>query len=87
MKKILVLGCGGQIGSELTMRLRSIYGGDNVVGTDIRMPLSNELMQSGPMEVCDACNKSQIEEIVKKYNIDSIFNLVAILSATAEAKP
>lgn len=87
MKKILVLGCGGQIGSELTMRLRSIYGGDNVVGTDIRMPLSDELMQSGPMEVCDACNKSQIEEIVKKYNIDSIFNLVAILSATAEAKP
>lgn len=87
MKKILVLGCGGQIGSELTMRLRSIYGGDNVVGTDIRMPLSEELMQSGPMEVCDACNKSQIEEIVKKYNIDTIFNLVAILSATAEAKP
>lgn len=87
MKKILVLGCGGQIGSELTMRLRSIYGGDNVVGTDIRMPLSDELMQSGPMEVCDACNKSQIEEIVKKYNIDTIFNLVAILSATAEAKP
>ena len=87
MKKILVLGSGGQIGSELTMRLRSVYGGANVVATDIKLPLIDDIMQSGPVEQCDATNAGQIADIVKKHNIDAIYNLVAILSATAEKNP
>lgn len=87
MKKILVLGSGGQIGSELTMRLRSVYGGANVVAADIKLPLIDDIMQSGPVEQCDATNAVQIAEIVKKHNIDAIYNLVAILSATAEKNP
>ncbi|HBN05602.1 MAG TPA: UDP-glucose 4-epimerase, partial [Bacteroidales bacterium] len=78
MKKILVLGSGGQIGSELTMRLRSVYGGANVVAADIKLPLIDDIMQSGPVEQCDATNAAQIAEIVKKHNIDAIYNLVAI---------
>ena len=87
MKNILVLGSGGQIGSELTMRLREVYGQNNVVATDIRLPLSDEIMQSGPVEQCDATKANEIAEIVKKYKIDTIYNLVAILSATAENNP
>ena len=84
MNKILVLGSGGQIGSELTMRLREVYGGANVVATDIKLPLRDEIMQSGPVEQCDATKGEEIDAIVKKYKIDTIYNLVAILSATAE---
>ncbi|MDD4702969.1 MAG: NAD-dependent epimerase/dehydratase family protein [Bacteroidales bacterium] len=87
MNKILVLGSGGQIGSELTMRLREVYGGANVVATDIKLPLRDEIMQSGPVEKCDATNCQEIDSIVKKYKIDTIYNLVAILSATAERNP
>ncbi len=87
MKRILVLGSGGQIGSELTMKLRSVYGGANVVAADLKMPLKDNIMESGPTEQCDVTNASQVAEIVKKYNIDAIYNLVAILSATAEKNP
>ena len=87
MNKILVLGSGGQIGSELTMRLREVYGGANVVATDIKLPLRDEIMQSGPVEQCDATKGEEIDAIVKKYKIDTIYNLVAILSATAEKNP
>ncbi|NCC18278.1 MAG: NAD-dependent epimerase/dehydratase family protein [Bacteroidia bacterium] len=87
MNKILVLGSGGQIGSELTMRLREVYGGANVVATDIKLPLRDEIMQSGPVEQCDATKGEEIDTIVKKYKIDTIYNLVAILSATAEKNP
>lgn len=87
MNKILVLGSGGQIGSELTMRLREVYGGANVVATDIKLPLIDDIMQSGPVEKCDATKAEEIDAIVKKYKIDAIYNLVAILSATAEKNP
>lgn len=87
MNKILVLGSGGQIGSELTVRLREVYGGANVVATDIKLPLRDEIMQSGPVEQCDATKGEEIDAIVKKYKIDTIYNLVAILSATAEKNP
>jgi nucleoside-diphosphate-sugar epimerase len=87
MKKILILGAGGQIGSELTTRLRSIYGGANVVAADIRLPLIPAIMEGGPVEKCDATNGQEISDIVTKYDIDAIFNLVAILSAKAEQNP
>ena len=88
MKRILVLGSGGQIGSELTMRLREVYGDANVVATDINpQRLTQAIQQSGPTAACDATKAEEIAAIVDKYNIDSIYNLVAILSATAEKNP
>ncbi|MBQ4420435.1 MAG: NAD-dependent epimerase/dehydratase family protein [Synergistales bacterium] len=88
MKKILVLGSGGQIGSELTVRLREVYGGANVVATDLNPErLTKQIQETGPIGKIDACDAKQIAEIVDKYDIDAIYNLVAILSATAEKNP
>ena len=86
MKKILIIGSGGQIGTELVKKLRSIYGNDNVVASDLRQ-LTGEIVENGPFERIDSTNMMQIIEVVKKYNIDTIYNLAAILSATAELNP
>ena len=85
MKRILVLGAGGQIGSELVPYLRSIYGASNVVATDVKH--NAVLAEAGPFESLDALDAKQYAEIVEKYKIDSIFNLVALLSATGEKNP
>lgn len=87
MKRILVTGALGQIGSELIMKLRDRYGAENVVATDIRRPENNTVVESGPFEVLDVTDAKTMGEIVKKYNIDTIMHLAALLSATAEAKP
>lgn len=88
MKKILVIGATGQIGSELTMKLRDIYGNDNVVcGYIPGAEPKGALLESGPAEIVDITNSAQIAVTVKKYGIDSIYNLAALLSAVAEAKP
>lgn len=86
MKKILIVGAGGQIGSELTRTLRDIYGDNNVVCSDLR-PLKGPIYERGPIERIDSTQIMQIAEAVKKYNIDTIYNLAAILSATAELNP
>ncbi len=86
MKKILIIGSGGQIGTELVKKLRGIYGNENVVASDLRQ-LSGEIVENGPFERIDSTNMMQIIEVVKKYNIDTIYNLAAILSATAELNP
>lgn len=86
MKKILVIGAGGQIGSELTPALRKVYGNNNVVASDCRV-LKGELTENGPFEVVDATNIESLATVVKKYKIDAIYNLAAILSAKAEANP
>jgi len=87
MKKILVTGATGQIGSELTIELRKKYGKDNVVAIGHKRTPSNELFNSGPFEYADVTDKQSIEKIVKKYNIDTIYHLAAILSATGEENP
>lgn len=88
MKNILVIGATGQIGSELTMRLRSIYGNNNVVAGYITgAEPKGELAESGPAAICDVTDAPAIAEVVKKHNIDTIFNLAALLSVVAEGKP
>lgn len=85
MKKILIVGAGGQIGSELVPFLRSIYGSESVVATDVRECKS--LSEDGPFEVLDALNPTNMASVVARYHIDTIFNLVALLSAVGERNP
>ncbi|MBN3034735.1 MAG: L-threonine 3-dehydrogenase [Bacteroidales bacterium] len=87
MKNILVIGSVGQIGSELTMELRKRYGNDHVVAGYRKTEPSEELAGSGPLERVDATDVARLHEVVKKYRIDTIYNLAALLSAVAEAKP
>ncbi|HOO59478.1 MAG TPA: NAD-dependent epimerase/dehydratase family protein [Candidatus Mcinerneyibacteriales bacterium] len=87
MKNILVLGASGQIGSELVGELRKIYGDSHVVGGDINLNVSCELKESGPYEYLDIRDTEKIVTVIKKYNIDTIYNLVALLSAVGEQKP
>lgn len=88
MKNILIIGATGQIGSELTMRLRKEYQQGNVVAGYIKgAEPKGELLESGPSEEVDITNPAQIAAAVDKYKIDTIYNLAALLSAVAEAKP
>jgi nucleoside-diphosphate-sugar epimerase len=87
MKKILVTGATGQIGSELTMELRKKYGGDNVVAAGHKRKPSEKLLDSGPFEYVDTTSKENVEKIVDKYDIDTIYHLAAVLSATGEENP
>ena len=87
MKKILVTGSVGQIGSELTMALREKYGNDNVVGCGRKTKPSEKLLNSGPFEYLDITDRKTVEKVVKKYDIDTIYNMAAILSAVGEEKP
>ncbi|MCB5279111.1 MAG: NAD-dependent epimerase/dehydratase family protein [Candidatus Cloacimonetes bacterium] len=87
MKNILVIGAAGQIGSELVPYLRNIYGEKNVVATYNHTPLPQDLTEAGPSEKMNATEGNSMNEVVKKYNIDTIFNLVAVLSAKGEANP
>ena len=87
MEKILVTGGVGQIGSELVMELRNVYGADNVVCGVNRTQPEGILKDSGPWEIVDCTNAQQTADIVKKYKVDTVYHLAAILSAVAEAKP
>ncbi|MDF2680495.1 MAG: L-threonine 3-dehydrogenase [Brevibacillus sp.] len=87
MKKILVTGALGQIGSELVTKLREVYGGDQVIATDIRKREDDPVVKSGPFEILDVTDANRMFEIAKTYEVDTIMHLAALLSATAEAKP
>ena len=87
MKNMLVIGAAGQIGSELVMELRKKYGNDNVVAGVHRTEPGEEVKSSGPMEKINAVNKDEIENVIKKHDIDTIFHLASILSAVGEKKP
>ncbi len=77
---ILVIGAGGQVGSELVEKLRAKHGNDKVVASDIR-PLEN---QNGPFEILNALDKEKLHSIVEDYKIQEIYHLAALLSANAE---
>ena len=87
MKKILVTGAVGQIGSELTLALREKFGNDNVLATGRKTKPSEVLLNSGPFEYIDIVKKDTVEKVVKDYDIDTIYNMAAILSAVGEDKP
>ena len=87
MKKILVTGSVGQIGSELTMELRKKYGNDNVLATGRKTKPSPTLRDSGPFEFIDITQKETVEKVIKDYDIDTIYNMAAILSAVGEERP
>lgn len=85
--RILVTGACGQIGSELTLVLREKYGNENVVAADRRAPLSPQLRDTGPFEFIDVTKRETVQAVVTRYNIDTIYHLAAILSATGEQNP
>lgn len=87
MKKILITGATGQIGTELTMKLRQLYGNDAVIASNIRLHQDNPIMETGPFELLDVRDIARFFEIATKYNVDTIIHLAAFLSATAEKKP
>lgn len=87
MKKILVIGSVGQIGSELTPKLREKYGKENVVAAGHRKQPSEDLKNAGPFVFIDATKKEEIEAVVKEHGIDTIYHLSSILSAVGEQKP
>ena len=85
-KTILILGACGQIGTELTLRLREKYQGSQIIASDIREG-SESLSKSGPFELLDATDYSAVEDVVMHYEVDEIYLMAAMLSATAEKFP
>jgi nucleoside-diphosphate-sugar epimerase len=86
MKRILVIGATGQIGTELVPELRRLYGNDNVVAGYHSKPPTGKLTE-GPVEQVDVLNKESIEKVIKKYDINEVYHMAAILSAAGEKNP
>ena len=84
--KILIIGACGQIGTELTAKLRATYGVNNVIASDIRK-LNNEVVNNGIFEVVNALDYNQIEHLIEQYQITDVYLMAALLSATAEKNP
>ena len=80
---ILVVGASGQIGTELVIQLRSIYGNSSVVASDLKSA-TKEIMEGGPFENLDIMDESRLHEVIKKHKVTQIYLLAALLSATAE---
>jgi nucleoside-diphosphate-sugar epimerase len=85
-EKILVIGCSGQIGSELTLELRKVYGNSNVIATDIR-PAPHDITESGPFEILDVLDSAKLQLILEHEKVTQVYHLAAILSGNAEKRP
>jgi nucleoside-diphosphate-sugar epimerase len=86
MKRILVTGASGQIGSELVPALRARYGAEHVVASDVRMPPAASA-DDGPFEYVDCTHIREIDAAVRHHDVDAIYHLAALLSAVAEERP
>jgi nucleoside-diphosphate-sugar epimerase len=87
MDKILIVGAGGQIGVELTLTLRQMYGEANVIASDLKAEPHPLLKDSGPYIALDCLKKRQFVDAIKKNGISQVYHLAAILSATGEKRP
>ena len=87
MKRVLVTGACGQIGSELTLELRRKYGNDNVVATGHVTKPAVDLLESGPFEYIDVTKKETLTDVIDRYDIDTIYHLSVLLSSVGEEKP
>ncbi|MHC0551524.1 L-threonine 3-dehydrogenase [Salinicoccus sp. CNSTN-B1] len=86
MERIIITGALGQIGTELTLKLREKYGDENVLPTDIKEPESDEL-KGKPFEILDVRDKTRMDEIVEDFKPDTMMHMAALLSATCEKNP
>lgn len=86
MERILVIGCSGQIGSELTLALRKIYGNENVFATDIKQP-PKDVLESGPFNTLDVLDYNNLLHFAVRFKITQVYNLAAVLSGNAEKIP
>ncbi|HPK04412.1 MAG TPA: NAD-dependent epimerase/dehydratase family protein [Bacteroidales bacterium] len=86
MEKILIIGCSGQIGTELTLELRKIYGDANVFATDIK-EAPPEVRDSGPFEILDVLDEKRLNHFAIRHKITQVYNLAAVLSGNAEKIP
>jgi len=86
MRRVLITGANGQIGSELTAALRQRYGNKEVLATDVKEPPAG-LQESGPFELMDCTDCSHIDRVIKTFKPDTVYHLAALLSAVAEEKP
>lgn len=86
MGKILIIGASGQIGSELTIELRKIYGNDNVIATDL-IQGHDDVMSSGTFETLDVLDKEKLSQVMHKHEISEVYHLAALLSGSSEKKP
>ncbi|MEB6277774.1 NAD-dependent epimerase/dehydratase family protein [Staphylococcus gallinarum] len=87
MKKIMITGALGQIGTELVVKCRALYGNDNVLATDIREPEAGSPIMDGPFEILDVTDKTRMYQLVESFQPDTFMHMAALLSATAEQNP
>lgn len=87
MKKIMITGALGQIGTELVVKCREIYGTENVLATDIREPEANSPVQNGPFEILDVKDRERMYKLIEDFGADTLMHMAALLSATAEKNP
>lgn len=87
MKKIMITGALGQIGTELVVKCRMLYGNDNVLATDIKQPEADSAIVDGPFEILDVTDKARMFELVETFKPDTMMHMAALLSGVAEKNP